>query len=282
MIESLTITVLVENTAGARGLLGEHGLSLYIKADDLDLLFDTGQGLTLRHNAEQLGIDLDTVPAIAISHGHYDHTGGLLDLLQRGPRRRLYLHPEALSPKYNRHGQDIGANLPDRERLGELAEVNWTTGVTWLTPNVCLTGEIPRQTAFEDNGGPFYLDPQGTTPDPLRDDQALVIDSKAGLVVVLGCGHAGVINTLNHVQRLTSRPIHALIGGMHLLRAAQDRLHHTVQALADWDIRYLVPIHCTGVEASGLLWTRFPGRCLPGQVGTRLAFTAEGGPSASL
>ncbi len=277
MIERLTITVLVENTAGSRGLLGEHGIAFHVQADDFTLLFDTGQGMVLRHNANALGIDLNAVRTIALSHGHYDHTGALPELLGEGPKRRLFLHPAALRAKYNRRHEAIGSGLPERDVLTGIADVTWTSNPTWLAPSIWVTGEIPRNSAFEDTGGPFYLDATEPTPDPLADDQALVIDTVAGLVVVLGCGHAGVVNTLAFVRSVQERPIHALIGGMHLVRAEPDRLAATANALADFDVRWLVPMHCTGIQATSLLWTRFPDRCLVGSVGARLVFGRDPG-----
>lgn len=273
-IDQVTITTLAENTAGSRGLLGEHGLAFHIQAGDFVMLFDTGQGQTLAHNAAQLGVDLQHLDAIALSHGHYDHTGGLRALLEQGPRRRLYIHPAALQAKYNRRHEDIGGHLPDRPTLEAQADVTWTTGPTWLTDTIWLTGEIPRITDFEDTGGPFYTDSAQAIPDTLADDQALVIDTEAGLIVVLGCGHSGVINTLKHIQTVQDRPIHALLGGMHLVRAAQSRLEATLAALADWDIAWLAPAHCTGVRATSLFWTRFPDRCLVCNAGSRLSFGA--------
>jgi 7,8-dihydropterin-6-yl-methyl-4-(beta-D-ribofuranosyl)aminobenzene 5'-phosphate synthase len=117
MIRHLTITQLVENTADARGLLGEHGVAWFIEADEHCLLFDTGQGQTLRHNAGRLAVSLERVEAIALSHGHYDHTGGLMDALAMTGAVDLYLHPAALEPKYDRDGRAIGTPFPDADTL---------------------------------------------------------------------------------------------------------------------------------------------------------------------
>jgi len=205
MIQSLTITQLAENAASSPGLLGEHGASFFIEADEHCLLLDTGQGLTLRHNAARLGIALERVTAVALSHGHYDHTGGLETVIEcTGGAIDLYLHPEALAPKFNRDGRSIGSPITDLEALRpRVRRLIAGTGPVEIRSGIRLSGEIPRRHPIEDTGGPFYRDAARTEIDALPDDQALIIDTPAGLVVVLGCGHSGLINTLDHVR---SRP----------------------------------------------------------------------------
>jgi len=261
MIRSLTITQLAENAASTPGLLGEHGASFFIEAEAHCLLLDTGQGLTLRHNAARLGIALERVTAVMLSHGHYDHSGGLDTVIAcTGGAIDLYLHPEALAPKFNRDGRAIGAPIADPESLrSRVRRLILDPGPVEIAPGIQLSGEIPRCHAIEDTGGPFYRDAARTQIDNLPDDQALIIDTPPGLVVVLGCGHAGLINTLEHVQRLVpGRPIHAVLGGTHLLRASAERLDFTVGALAGFGIQYLAPNHCTGLAASCLLRRHFP------------------------
>ncbi|MDD3449526.1 MAG: MBL fold metallo-hydrolase, partial [Gammaproteobacteria bacterium] len=185
MIEDLTITQLVENTAGAPGLLAEHGVSFFIEADGRCLLFDTGQGCALRHNAARLGLPMDRVEAIVLSHGHYDHAGGLAEALSMTGPVDLYLHPEALAPKYNREGRSIGAPFGDGAALrAATRRVVETRAPTEIRPGIRVTGEIPRRHAIEDTGGPFFRDGLRTRSDTLPDDQALVIDTPRGVVVL--------------------------------------------------------------------------------------------------
>lgn len=272
MIRNLTITQLVENAASAPGLLGEHGASFFIEADEHCLLLDTGQGLTLQHNAARLGIALERVTAVALSHGHYDHTGGLETVIDcTGGAVDLYLHPEALMPKFNRDGRSIGSPITDLEALRpRVRRLVADTGPVEIRPGIRLSGEIPRRHAIEDTGGPFYRDAARTEIDALPDDQALIIDTPPGLVVVLGCGHSGVINTLDHVRTLApGRPIHSVLGGTHLLRAGTERLDFTVRALAGLGIDYLAPNHCTGLAATCLLRQHFPSQFCVSPVGTK-------------
>ncbi len=254
MVLSLKITVLVENTAGKRGLLGEHGLSFFIEADNCRFLFDTGQGMTLIHNAEVLGISLQNLDAIALSHGHYDHSGGLPHLLPFSQNTDLYLHPDAILPKYSPRG-DIGFSLDEATLRSSFRRVITTEKPTKITDGVYLTGSIPRNHDLEDTGGLFWHDQNHDEVDRILDDQALYLHTERGLVVVLGCAHAGVINTLDYISQITDQQeIYAVIGGMHLLRASHERLMATVATLKKYRIQLLGANHCTGLGAIVFLW----------------------------
>ncbi|MGB9606460.1 MAG: MBL fold metallo-hydrolase, partial [Bryobacteraceae bacterium] len=138
---------------------------------------------------------------------------------------------------------------------------------------VWVTGEIPRRNDFEDTGGPFFLDEACCQPDPLVDDQALWVETAQGLVVVLGCCHSGVVNTLEYIREL--RPgaqIRALIGGLHLVRAAPERIASTLEALERFAPQLIAPAHCTGWTAVLELARRFPGRVQESAVGKRFCF----------
>jgi len=278
VIENLRITVLAENTVRHANLLAEHGLALWIEADGHRILFDTGQGHVLRHNAEQLEIPLDTADVVVLSHGHFDHTGGLNDVLSSATQCTLCLHPAALEKKYARERtpphRSIGISGLNEQVLRRRTQaLVWTLEPTKLMDGVHLTGEIPRRNDFEDTGGPFYLDDACSEADPLLDDQALYIEMPAGIIVVLGCAHAGVINTLNYIAELTDRKrICAVLGGMHLVGASARRLERTIDNLHEMRIGHLGPAHCTGRAATAALWAAMPDRCIPCHVGTRLKF----------
>jgi 7,8-dihydropterin-6-yl-methyl-4-(beta-D-ribofuranosyl)aminobenzene 5'-phosphate synthase len=264
------IVVLADNVAGPRGLLAEHGLSLWIEAGGHRILFDTGQGLALGHNADALGIPLARADAVVLSHGHYDHTGGLAAVLSGRHGLPVHAQPEALSPRYARRdgeAREIGMPAAARQALTQRAAFRSSMVPLPVGGGVRLTGSIPTLTDFEGEAGTFFLDPEGREPDPLVDDQAAFVETRAGTVVLLGCAHAGVVNTLRQVESLTTGPIHAVIGGMHLGAAGPERIEATVRALVDREVRRVVPCHCTGFPATAALARDLGDRCTPGRVG---------------
>ncbi|MCW5552018.1 MAG: MBL fold metallo-hydrolase [Verrucomicrobiae bacterium] len=278
MSEKFCITVLVENSVHRRGLKAEHGLSFLIESGGRRVLFDTGQTELVLENAGTLGCSLEDLDAIVLSHGHDDHTGGLAAVRHRSPNTRVFLHPAAMQPKFSGSTPGVARyiGMPEASRQA-VAGIGKNLVVTQthqeVIQGVFVTGEIPRRTDFEDVGGRFFLDEQCQQPDPLMDDQALYFPTAEGVVVVLGCAHAGVVNTLLHIEQLVEgAPLRAVLGGMHLLNASPERLADTVEALRRWNVPLLAPAHCTGLVALARLWESFPGRCAAADVGSRFVF----------
>jgi len=256
------ITILVDNNVSS-GLMPEHGLSLWIETQGKKTLFDTGQGKALLANARALDVNLGETDILVLSHGHYDHTGGIQDVLRASENVEIYCHPDVMKARYSvsaSSSRSIGMqddamtsvkNLP-RERM------HWVTRPTMLSDRIGITGPVPRETDYEDTGGPFFLDIKGTEADSIDDDLALWIQIDDGLVICAGCSHSGIVNTLNHVRTLTDNlPIRSVIGGFHLCNASNDRLEQTAKDLETFEIDLLVPCHCTGEAAVDLLRNRF-------------------------
>lgn len=277
-MKELELTLLCEDTAVDGGILGEHGLAWLIRSQNRSLLFDTGQGMTLSHNCELLGVDLSEVDAVVLSHGHYDHVGGLGEFMKQNRTCPIYAHPASMAYKFCRLPSGDGKliSIPllhqKKERTKWEKRLKLVKEPTEIIPGVFATGTIPRVAPFENSGNTLYLDRKLLKPDPILDDIALYFETDKGVCVILGCSHAGVINTLIHVENLTKKPIVCVYGGMNLLNANLDRINRTVRDLRRMGTPVLYPNHCTGMAATHRLYQAFPSNVHAASAGMRWSF----------
>ncbi|HPF43349.1 MAG TPA: MBL fold metallo-hydrolase [Syntrophomonadaceae bacterium] len=269
------VNILVENTTPAPGFVGEFGFAAVITVEGKKFLFDTGLGNALKNNAAMAGIDLAQIDDLIISHGHFDHTGAVLDFLATG-KKKIYAHSNIFVKRYAAAGdfkKEVGVPFPLAEIEAHQAQIIYTDDFTEICPGVFLTGVIPRITGYEDVGGNFLAEKDGElVPDILEDDMAMVIDHPDGLIIIDGCAHAGIINTIEYARSKTGKnKVRAFIGGTHLITASEERIKKTADVLRDLDVQQIIPCHCTGFNATAALRHELGERVIKGE--TAMGFT---------
>jgi 7,8-dihydropterin-6-yl-methyl-4-(beta-D-ribofuranosyl)aminobenzene 5'-phosphate synthase len=272
----IRLTTLSENTANY-GFLAEWGLSILLEVDGMRILVDTGLSFSAVHNAQLMGIDLATIDRIVLSHGHADHTGGLREVLRRRGELEVIAHPDIWAPKYVRRDGETkeqynGIPFSQEELEGCGARFTLAREPVHITDRIMTTGEIPMLSGYEEiENNLFTKEGSVLQQDKLADDLALIIDIGFGLVVILGCAHRGIVNTLRHAQKLTGKElVYAAIGGTHLFRASDERMKHTIADLREMRIQRLGVSHCTGFRASTRLAQEFGDAFFLNNAGTRL------------
>lgn len=275
----MRVTVLNENTAGKRGFLAEHGLSLLIETETGRWLFDTGQTDVFLRNAECLKETLFELDGIILSHGHFDHCGGL-EYLARSYGKAgkklppVYVRESAFRNKtaINRDGctyRIIG--IPWKRELLDRC-IRLTADRQLLSDGVWVLGNIPYTAGLEEKPSVFFIDDgEKKRPDYMEDEQMLVFETDQGLCLFAGCCHPGILNCLRYVRdTFPGQKIYSVFAGMHLSGASDDRIRNTAEALRESGIERLFPVHCTGIEAIGLMKQCLGRRCTVVETGKRI------------
>lgn len=276
----------IDGKVKADSFLAEHGLSLlltvYQGEDKHTILFDTGYTkIGVLHNMEQLGLNIEDIEVIVLSHGHMDHTGSLNAILDKIPGTiPLVLHPGAfVYPRYTRQpdgSKNIWPQTLNKEALAQknVEIVESETPTLIADGMIMVTGEVERTTSFEKGMPNALVEKNGEiVQDPIMDDQAIVMKLNGkGLVVISGCAHAGIINTLAFAQKtIGEQVIHAVLGGFHLSGPFFEKIHDdTIQEMKKMDPDVIMPMHCTGLKAIQRFQKEFPESFVLNSVGSKM------------
>ncbi|MDA8125894.1 MAG: MBL fold metallo-hydrolase [Deltaproteobacteria bacterium] len=250
-------TVLIDNYAfGSHGVFAQHGWAVFLETDQGNYLLDTGAGKIIVNNAQALGVDLDSILGIILSHHHHDHTGGLLEVLEHLRRPiPVYAHPGLFKDSFMRKdGEFRHSGIPFRREVLETKGACFDLDAAFreIAPGLWLTGAVPRTTSYE-LGEPRQVirQEEGFIQDPLEEDLSVVIRTEGGLFVVLGCAHAGIVNTLRYAMERTGETrIHTVCGGTHLGLLGETQREESIRDLKALSIGCLGVSHCTGMQAA--------------------------------
>lgn len=251
-----------------------------METSDARILFDTGQGFGRVQNSLRLQKDLRQVSLLGLSHGHFDHTGGLLAFLGLHSPCEIVAHPDVLRERFRwmTVGQEeklVSIGVPGHEAYLTTrgARFRWEGSFAEIAADVYMTGEVPRVTVFETGDPKFVVrNDGGWEPDPFLDDYSLVLNTRQGLVILLGCAHAGLINILNHVISKTGEErVHAILEGTHLAFSLEAQLEETIQELKKHELKLVATSHCTGQRPIARLAAEFGDRFAFGHTGLVLS-----------
>lgn len=282
MKEDGKIILLTENLVeGKTELLGENGLSIYLEAEECGYLFDAGFGKALDHNAALLHIELKNIKGLILSHSHPDHTEGIKEILKYHSSLNLHAHPLLFNYRYReeKNRGKVYGGIPYTRSYLERKGANFifNTKGTELEDWLYLSGQIDRSNSFEksDLEGRFIEIEGQVITDTIPEEQALILGAEEGLIIITGCAHSGLINTIDHAIKTTGRDsIYCVIGGTHLAYAEQEQVEETLDRLEQYKIQRIITGHCTGINAAARLRNRFGERFEFSWVGKEIRFTS--------
>ena len=276
--ESVKITCMDNDCVESRDLLAEHGWSALISTPTARVLIDVGQTWqVLSHNSLRLKTNLDEIDSVMITHGHYDHGGSIHGIINSLPSRTEFVaSPKIFEQKYSTRRKLRYIGLPRTDSEIEMIQGRFHTsqGPVKLAEGVCTTGAIPRVTTFETPSKYLKVRRKGRLRiDLFEDEQAVLVNVRdLGTILVSGCAHVGIVNTVKHAQNLTGERVWGIVGGLHLRDASDHRIESTIQELKKLNIGLIAPAHCTGFKSSARLYQELPTIYKSVFVGTNLEF----------
>ncbi|NLK62598.1 MAG: MBL fold metallo-hydrolase [Fusobacteria bacterium] len=248
----MELTVLIENLVYNEGLTSEHGLSFYIEADNKKILFDTGQTDKFYDNALNLGIDLTEVDYLVISHGHYDHTGGIEIFLRRNHKAKIIIKKDALNDKYsNSTGKIRYIGIKNKNILLENSHRVTYVNDIFKIDNISFIGKIRRINEFEQSEKKLFIlnEDNSYTEDMFTDEQVMIIENNDKIAIITGCAHSGIINIIDEVKSyFPNKKINSIVGGFHLKGVNKDRVLKTIGRIVEENINQIGINHCSGIE----------------------------------
>lgn len=276
LIHNLKITTIADNLVLTR-CLGQWGLSFLLefvdtRGNDRKVVFDTGiEKKALIYNIKKLKLDMSDVDCVVISHGHLDHTATTAEIVKSAGGVKVYAHPHTFLPRFYQEktgkrrqmGAPKGEGIEDIEKVG--GRIVFNTEAKEIVPGLWTTGQIERVTSFErvlplSKGERTIIVVDGKeVEDQILDDQAIWMNvDKTGTLVITGCAHAGLLNTLLQIERISQRKLYGFVGGTHLVRRSDKYLQRTIKELRKFSLTLISPCHCTGFKAMAKLWQSFP------------------------
>jgi 7,8-dihydropterin-6-yl-methyl-4-(beta-D-ribofuranosyl)aminobenzene 5'-phosphate synthase len=270
IMELIPDSELVKRRSGPqKNFLAEHGFSALIETEEAKVLVDTGvTGIPMEHNLKLLGLTMDDIDVIVFSHGHNDHTGGLGKI-----QGRIIVHPDSFHERYLSPKEGVKFNLTSPAPDPEKHQIEFHTEPVKLANGVMTTGEVKRKHDWEELKVFKRKEGDALVEDKLKDDMGVVINTEKGLVVIQGCSHAGIINTVEAAKEVTGvDEVYCVIGGFHLIGPAEKKIDRTIEEFRKLNIKKVIPIHCSGFEAIKQVSLQMPEQFEYCTVGCEMAF----------
>mgnify|MGYP000927256557 CR=1 FL=1 len=281
----MKIMILSENRTNRPECLAEHGLSVYIEKGDRKILFDLGASDIYMQNAKHMKIDLEQVDSAVISHGHYDHTGGVPSFCKINKKAKIYIHEKAFETTYGIEEGKLeetpcSIRWTEAQRRSLAERLVLTTGVTWLAEDIAVSGTIPKSDDCAPTESFYSRNADGSlTADPMEHEQFLAVrvrdgaGKSKGIFLFSGCSHNGVISCLSYAKAMfPGERIFGLLAGMHLYQADAGTRRGILTQIEAEEIDYILPVHCTGIQAICELKLMMGERCIPAGAGDKFNF----------